>query len=72
MRRLCPLFNYPILKKKRRIKAIKRVPPINRFSNLVMNQQAGNGQVPKSAPYLRLKNNKRTSKCQVFPSTVPA
>ena len=26
---------------------------------------------PKSAPYLRLKNNKRTSKCQVFSSTVP-
>ena len=26
---------------------------------------------PKSAPYLRLKNNKRTSKCQVLPSTVP-
>ena len=27
---------------------------------------------PKSAPYLRLKNSKRTSKCQVFSSTVPA
>ena len=27
---------------------------------------------PKLAPYLRLKNSKRTSKCQVFPSTVPA
>ena len=26
---------------------------------------------PKSAPYLRLKNNERTSKCQVFSSTVP-
>ena len=26
---------------------------------------------PKSAPYLRLKNNKSTSKCQVFSSTVP-
>ena len=25
----------------------------------------------KSAPYLRLKNSKRTSKCQVFSSTVP-
>ena len=27
---------------------------------------------PKSAPYLRLKNSKRTSMCQVFSSTVPA
>ena len=27
---------------------------------------------PKSAPYLKLKNSKRTSKCQVFSSTVPA
>ena len=27
---------------------------------------------PMSAPYLRLKNSKRTSKCQVFSSTVPA
>ena len=27
---------------------------------------------PKWAPYLRLKNSKRTSKCQVFSSTVPA
>ena len=27
---------------------------------------------PKSAPYLRLKNSKRTSKCQIFSSTVPA
>ena len=27
---------------------------------------------PKSAPYLRLKNSKRISKCQVFSSTVPA
>ena len=26
---------------------------------------------PKSAPYLRLKNIKRTSKCQAFSSTVP-
>ena len=26
---------------------------------------------PKSAPYLRLKNSKRTSKCQVLSSTVP-
>ena len=26
---------------------------------------------PKSAPYLRLKNSKRTSKCRVFSSTVP-
>ena len=26
----------------------------------------------KSAPYLRLKNSKRTSKCQLFSSTVPA
>ena len=26
---------------------------------------------PKSAPYLRLKNGKRTSKCQVFSSTAP-
>ena len=26
---------------------------------------------PKSTPYLRLKNSKRTSKCQVFSSTVP-
>ena len=25
---------------------------------------------PKSAPYPRLKNNKKTSKCQVFPFTV--
>ena len=29
-------------------------------------------QEPKSAAYLRLKNSKRTSKCQVFSSTVPA
>ena len=27
---------------------------------------------PKSAPYPRLKNSKKTSKCQVFSSTVPA
>ena len=27
---------------------------------------------PKSAPYLRLKNSKRTSMCQLFSSTVPA
>ena len=27
---------------------------------------------PKSAPYLRLKNSKRISKCQVFSSTEPA
>ena len=27
--------------------------------------------LPKSAPSLRLKNSKRTSKCQVFSSTVP-
>ena len=26
---------------------------------------------PKSAPYLRLKNSKRTSKLQIFSSTVP-
>ena len=26
---------------------------------------------PKSAPYLRLKNSKKTSKCQVLSSTVP-
>ena len=25
----------------------------------------------KSAPYLRLKNSKRTSQCQVFSSTIP-
>ena len=27
---------------------------------------------PKSAPYLKLKNSKRTSECQVLSSTVPA
>ena len=26
---------------------------------------------PKSAPYLRLKSSKRTSKCHIFSSTVP-
>ena len=28
-------------------------------------------RIKKSAPYLRLKNSMRTSKCQVFLSTVP-
>ena len=30
-----------------------------------------NRERPKSAPYLRLKNSKKTSKCQVLSSTVP-
>ena len=33
--------------------------------------QVDETSLPKSAPYLRLKNSKRTSKCQVFSFTVP-
>ena len=35
------------------------------------NEELTSPERPKSAPYLRLKNSKRTSKCQVFSSTVP-
>ena len=41
--------------------------PGARYRNI---QEAGNG--PSRAKYLRLQNSKRTSKCKVFSSTVPA
>ena len=39
----------------------------NRFRRLQKKQR----ERPKSAPYLRLKSSEKTSKCQVFSSTVP-
>ena len=45
-------------------------PELVRLRVELDNQSSREG--PKSAPYLRLKNSKIISKCQVFPSTVPS
>ena len=39
--------------------------------NRIFTNEETSRERPKSAPYLRLKNSKRTSKCQVLSSTVP-
>ena len=45
---------------------LRYIQEIKSLSNIETTRQR-----PKSAPYLRLKNSKRTSKFQVFSSTVP-
>ena len=47
-------------------------PKLELIENLIFLEKKTSRERPKSAPYLRLKNIKRTSKCQVFSSTVPA
>ena len=44
---------------------LQEVQPVVATSTIISQERH------KSAPYLRLKNSKRTSKCQVFSSTAP-
>ena len=54
----------------------KENPPLSQRQRMNYTMKSSATQTsrerPKSAPYPRLKNSKRTSKCQVFSSTVPA
>ena len=63
---LCTTYISVVVKGSQLVKLIKSV------TSLVLKKKETSRERLKSAPYLRLKNSKRTSKCQVFSSTVPA
>ena len=65
-------FNFFWSPVNRRVPKIVKGGPLGVFEHPFFCKIETCRERPKSAPYLRLKNSKRISKCQLFSFTVPA